>query len=82
MPAGDLTATLTRDCASEAMATALRAAISPDNGLYAEVTQEGGRLTITVHARTLGELRRTLDDLLACMGAAEKTWAKATERTG
>jgi tRNA threonylcarbamoyladenosine modification (KEOPS) complex Pcc1 subunit len=78
MPEGELTAVLTRNCENEAMASTLKGAISPDNGLFADVTQEKGKLTIQVRARNVAELRRTLDDLLACLSAAEKTWDKAT----
>jgi hypothetical protein len=60
------------------MATALRLSLHPDNGTYVKVTQEKERLTIVVEASGLGEMQRSLDDLLACMGVAEKTWAKAS----
>jgi hypothetical protein len=64
------------------MATALRQSLHADNETYVKVTQEKERLTIVVEANGLGEMQRTLDDLLACMGAAEKTWTKASEIHG
>jgi tRNA threonylcarbamoyladenosine modification (KEOPS) complex Pcc1 subunit len=78
MPSPNLTATLSRTCLSEEMASALRQSLHPDNGTYVKVTQEKERLTIVVEANGLGEMQRSLDDLLACMGAAERTWVKAS----
>ena len=78
MTARRLRATLTRACASEDMAGALLRSLAPDNGRYATATVEGKVLTLRVEAATPGELRRTMDDLLACLSTAEKVWAKAS----
>lgn len=78
MLADPLTATLTRSCASEEMARALAGSLAPDNEGYAEAQVEGAQLTIRVVAKELRELRRSLDDILACLATAEKTWIRAS----
>lgn len=79
MSRGPLSATLTRKCSSEEMARALADSLSPDNEGYADAHVEGPNLTIQVAAKDLGELRRSLDDILACLGTAERTWLRASQ---
>lgn len=74
---GGASASLRRTCSSAEEARALAAAIAPENSGYVEATAVGRELRIEARGRNEGELRRTLDDLLACVSAAERTWAAA-----
>ncbi|KYH39365.1 MAG: hypothetical protein AYL28_000360 [Candidatus Bathyarchaeota archaeon B23] len=61
----------------EATARAVHEAISPDNyqapeGIDVEAEREGAMLRIRVKTRRLRSLLPTLDDLLACVQAAER----------
>ena len=69
-----MSAELHRRYSSPAQVESLRAALAPDNAAFVETSMEGTALHIRVRARNAGELRRTLEDLLACLSAAEKTW--------
>ena len=79
---GNLEATLSRCCSSEEEARILAASISPDNDTYATARAEGAMLTVTMRAKSLRELQRTVDDILACLGMAEKSLPIATQTRG
>jgi uncharacterized protein with PIN domain len=67
-------AELSRTYASPEEARALRSALAPDQEGFVSAVLEGATLRFTVTARHEAELRRTLEDLLACLAAAERTW--------
>ncbi|MFL2493873.1 MAG: KEOPS complex subunit Pcc1 [Candidatus Thalassarchaeum sp.] len=64
-------------CGSEQRARSLLAAISPDDpaSFQAEISGEGdsAELKITVTGKKLETVRSTVDDLLACLAAAESS---------
>ncbi|MDE1821685.1 MAG: hypothetical protein KGJ23_11860 [Euryarchaeota archaeon] len=68
-------ATLRRACASPQEARALAGAIHPDNADFLRARAEGSVLVLEASSRTVGELQRTLEDALACLSGAERTWA-------
>lgn len=82
MGAKPFRAEIARECASPELAEALRRSLAPENAGFASATVSGSRLVIRAEATSLGELRRTVDDLLACIGTAEKVWAKASPTRG
>jgi hypothetical protein len=59
-------------CASATEADRLRAAVVADNPDYVRVDVEGADLVVRVTAPSPGSARATLDDLLACVSAAER----------
>ncbi len=69
-----VSARLVRRYPSSGEAEALRRAIDPDNADYVHVSVEGDRLVLRSEAAGVRELQRTLDDALACLSAAERTW--------
>lgn len=64
-----------RTCASAAEARRLRAAVAADNPPFVRVEVEGTALVIRVTAASPESARATLEDLLACLSAAERTGA-------
>jgi hypothetical protein len=68
---------------NEREAEAVAKAVSPDNvevpsGLYIETVRNGSEVLTKVECRTrLQTLIATLDDLLACVSVAEKTFKVA-----
>ena len=64
-------------CGSQRRARSLLAAISPDDSdsFQAEISGEGdsAELKITVTGKKLETVRSTVDDLLACLAAAESS---------
>ncbi|NLL94591.1 MAG: hypothetical protein GX224_02380 [Thermoplasmatales archaeon] len=56
---------------SEKIAKAVFAAIGPDNEGYVESTLDGKKIRFEIRAESVGALRNTADDLLACLGTAE-----------
>lgn len=64
-------------CGSEHRARSLLAAISPDDpdSFEAEISGEGdsAELRITVSGNKMETVRSTVDDLLACLAAAESS---------
>lgn len=54
-------------------AGAVLAAVSPENGDYAECRAEDDVLTIAMSSEDAASLRRAADDLLACIKAAESS---------
>lgn len=69
-----VSAQLVRRCSSPGEAEALRRAIDPDNADYVQASVDGAFLVLRSEAAGLRELQRTLDDALACLSAAERTW--------
>jgi hypothetical protein len=67
-------ARLSRTYPTKEQAGALRAALEPDDEGYVEAATTGPTLTLHVRARNVGELRRSLEDVLACLSGAERTW--------
>ncbi len=67
-----MTVTVLRSCPSRAVAERLAAAVAADNPPYVKVSVEGNALTIRLTARSAASARATLDDLLACLTAAER----------
>ncbi|MGI0130159.1 MAG: KEOPS complex subunit Pcc1 [Thermoplasmata archaeon] len=61
-----------RACASAAEAERLRAAVAADNPSFVRVEVEGSTLVIRVTAASAESARATLEDLLACLSAAER----------
>ncbi len=67
-----MSAHLRRRCADPASADALRRAVLADNPDFVSVTVEGSDLVVAASADSPSSLRETIEDLLACLGAAEK----------
>ncbi len=67
-------AELQREYRSAEEALALARALAPDDEGYVKSNVRGRRLLLSVEAKSVGELRRTLEDALACLSGAERTW--------
>ncbi len=72
-----MTVVVRRRCRSPAAARALREAVQADTPDFVRLLVRGSTLTIRLEAASAASARATLDDLLACLGAAER----ATGRT-
>jgi hypothetical protein len=59
-------------CPSAATARALRAAVAADNPPYVAVELDGPDLVIHLTTASASSARTTLEDLLACLSAAER----------
>ncbi|HTT73307.1 MAG TPA: KEOPS complex subunit Pcc1 [Thermoplasmata archaeon] len=68
-----------RTAATAAVAARLAAAVAADNPPFVRVTVDGPTLTVRVDGRSAASVRATLDDLLACLLAAERTIGAASE---
>ena len=66
-------------CATPAAARALRAAVAADNPSYVTVELDGAELVVRLRTASLMSARATLDDLLACLSAAERSVGTATD---
>lgn len=73
-----MTVTVRHRCARRSFAEALRRAVAADNPPYVDVTTEGTDLVVRVTARSAASARTTLDDLMACLSAAERAGAPST----
>jgi hypothetical protein len=62
-----------RRCFDRREAEALRAVVVADNPSYVEVTTEDRDLVVRLTATSAASARTTLEDLLACLKAAERT---------
>jgi hypothetical protein len=62
-------------CASEVAADRLARAVAADNPAHVRVTAEGAELVVRVAPGSAASVRATLDDLLACIAAADRTAA-------
>jgi hypothetical protein len=69
---------LQRTCPDPATAEILARSIHSDNAGFAKTTQARDQLSITLDARNLPELLRSLDDLLSCLDTAERSLATAS----
>ena len=65
-------ATLTLAFASEDEAARMAAALAPENERFLTVRVEGPALVAEAHAAAPMSLLHTLDDALACLGAAQR----------
>jgi hypothetical protein len=72
-----VSALVRRHCGSAEEAHRLAAAVAADNPPHVRARAEGTVLMIRVSAASPASLRATLDDLLACVQAAERTGAHA-----
>lgn len=68
-----MTAVVRRRCSDAAAARALRAAVAADNPAYLTVRVEGSDLVVELTAPSAASARATLEDLMACLKAAERT---------
>ena len=66
-----MSVTVRRSCASAALAERLRAAVAADTPEYVHVDVRGTNLEIQLRAPSAASARATLEDLLACLKAAE-----------
>ncbi len=66
-----MTVELRRTCASAEEARRLAAAVAVDDPAHVTVVAEGDALLVRVEPASAGSVRATLDDLLACLAAAE-----------
>jgi hypothetical protein len=67
-----VTVVLRRACATPEEARRLRDALAPDDPKFLSLEVEGASLVARVSAASAGSVRATLEDLLACVGAAER----------
>jgi hypothetical protein len=67
-----VSAVVRRVCASPTEAARLRAAVVADNPEYVRAEVDGADLVLRVAAPSAASARATLEDLLACLGAAER----------
>ena len=68
-----MTVELRRRCRTAAEAEALRAAVQVDTPEFVRLAVEGNDLTVGVTAASAASARATLEDLLACLRAAERS---------
>lgn len=68
-----MTVVVRRRCRDPREAEALRAAVVADNPSYVGVTAENHDLIVRLTAPSAASARTTLEDLLACLKAAERT---------
>ena len=68
-----MTVVVRRRCADATEAAALRTAVVADNPPYVDVSVVGQDLEIRLSAPSAASARTTLEDLLACLKAAERT---------
>jgi hypothetical protein len=77
-----VTAVVRRACASATEADRLRAAVSADNPAFVRVEVEGTTLVVHLTANSATSARATLEDLLACLSAAERAGGAGPSRPG
>ena len=70
---------ITLEYEDERIAKAVLMAIEPDNEGYAKTTLNGSCVNVLVESKGTGTLKNTIDDLMACATAAEKTARVCTE---
>jgi hypothetical protein len=61
-----------RTCASQEAAERLRRALAVDTPEFVTLSVEGAALTIRTQAASARSVRATLEDLIACLQAAER----------
>lgn len=67
-----MTVSIARTCADPAEAELLARAVSADDPAYVQVVRDGSRLTFLVEGARAASVRSTIEDLLACLQAAER----------
>ncbi len=67
-----MTVSVRRECATPAGAAALLRAVAADTPEFVTLRIDGNALTIELTARTPGSARATLEDLMACLAAADR----------
>lgn|GEM_PF-349100 len=65
---------LTRVYGSEEESRTVAGALTVDNEGFVEISRVGRSLEIRAEAESVPQLRRTLEDLLACLATAERTY--------
>jgi hypothetical protein len=60
-------------CPDAATARALRAAVAADNPPYVSLEVEGSEMVVRLTTASAASARATLEDLLACLSAAERS---------
>ena len=68
-----MTVVVRRRCFDRREAETMRAAVVADNPSFVEVTTEDRDLVVRLSAASAASARTTLEDLLACLKAAERT---------
>lgn len=76
-----MTVALRRHCASAEEAGRLAAAVAADDPGSVRVAREGSDLLLEVRSPSAARARTTLDDLLACLTAAEGTLRASRPRS-
>jgi len=71
-----VTVVVRRACRSPRAARALRDAVAADTPDFVSLGVQGSCLTVRVTATSAASARATLDDLMACLGAAERATGK------
>jgi len=72
-----VTVVVRRTCRTPRAARALLEAVQADTPDFVSLRVTGARLTVRLTATSAASARATLDDLLACLGAAERATGKA-----
>ncbi len=70
-----MTAVVRHACASAHAAERLRRAVAADTPDYVALAVEGPELVVRLRAASAASARATLEDLMACLAAAERTLA-------
>ncbi len=73
-----ITLELEIDYPDEAIAAAVMAALDPDNAEYVESELQRSKLLFRTKAKSVGTMRNTTDDLMACIKIAEKAIGMAS----
>ncbi|MGA8276336.1 MAG: KEOPS complex subunit Pcc1 [Thermoplasmata archaeon] len=81
MPGVEVTVVARRPCGDPASAERLRRVLAADTPPFVRLDVEGAELVIRTSAPSARSVRATLEDLLACVQAAERT-ARPAEETG
>jgi hypothetical protein len=68
-----VTVTVRRTFPTPEVARRLAAAVGADNPSFVRVEVEGSELTVRLTSRSAASARATLDDLMACLRAAERS---------
>ena len=80
-----LTVRVKASCGSAEKARALQEAVAADTPEFVSLATDGATLTISLTARTPASARATLEDLMACLAAADRLPApggSAADRRG
>ncbi|HXQ49277.1 MAG TPA: KEOPS complex subunit Pcc1 [Thermoplasmata archaeon] len=80
IPGVEVTVVARRPCADPASAERLRRALVADSPAFVQLEVEGATLVLRTTATTARRARATLEDLLACVQAAERTVASSESK--